>query len=199
MEVFSKTKSPVLNNLPDSEIGSKSVLKPSAQSIKVCDVGGIVEGSVESLYMLVDKLKILNESLAMIMIIQFEYGVRISEVLSIKHIYINKIGGFKLRGSKGSNNRYIYNRYIASFMMRCKSRSVDPFEGISRFQVYRRYRKLGLSKKFGNNINSSVTHLGRHIYAENVNSSMGNIEDTAIQIGHKSSNSTKHYVNKNPK
>lgn len=99
-----------------------------------------------------------------------------------------------VKETKGSQNRYISSPNSSQYLLNCLRQKINPFEGLSRFYVYREYKKLGLSMSFNDNFNNSVTHMLRHVYIAELNSVSDGLEDTARLVGHKNINSTKHYV-----
>lgn len=187
---------PLLVSGKTTEYCSKSVSKPSAQSTKQCDVAAMNFAIVESI-----KKKALDEiakgnTIGCLIELQLFSGVRISSLLSVKACDINNLGQIYVRESKNSQNRIIASPNTSSFLARCKALNKAPFEGMSRFYVYREYKKLGLSGQVSGNLKSSVTHYCRHLYISQLDSVTDDISETQRLVGHKSENSTKYYVEK---
>jgi site-specific recombinase XerD len=121
------------------------------------------------------------------------YGLRISEVLSIKGSDIHQDGSIVIRGSKKSNNRIVYPVQTRTFWQ-LWSKSYLPLSSIySRFHIYREFKKRGVSFVFGSNNLYSTTHALRHIRILSLIQSGTNREDISRFIGHKSIKSIEFY------
>ena len=173
---------------------NNSVLSPTAHSTKLCASGNVGDSEIVRLLTLFERLKCTHEVYYVIFMLQIMAGLRISEVLNIRCQHITNLGAVNVRGLKGSNNKFVNVSEVRSYLMRCKALSLDPFVDISRFMVYRFYKKHNVSYLFNGAVNCSVTHYLRHLFAMQVNSTAESLEDVSLAMAHKSSNSTKHYI-----
>lgn len=171
-----------------------SVSNPVAQYTKLCAAGNIYDTEFLRVLQVADKIKCTDYVYYVIIILQLFGGLRITEVLNIKCQHITNLGFVNVRGIKKSNNKFVNVPEIKDFLRNCKLSNLDPFFGISRFMVYRFYKKHLINHLFDNSCNNSVTHYLRHLYAIQVNSTADNINDVRDSMGHKSVNSTKHYI-----
>lgn len=127
-------------------------------------------------------------------LIQLAGGLRISEVLNIKAHHIINGDTVFVKGLKGSSDKRIFVPECSEFLSRCSSNNINPFNGISRFQVYRLWKRLGFVVLKGNGKRNAVTHSVRKLAIQELHNVTNDINSTASAIGHKSSNSTKYYV-----
>lgn len=168
-----------------------------AHSTRVCDSVSAeylaLEAKVSSL--IASTSLSLLEKLAISL--QFENGLRISELLSLRYEHINSRGQIFVKGLKNSNDRLIQLPHINRFSFAASGGCGYIFEGFSRFYFYRLYKKLGLYVELENSKYNSVTHCFRHLYLESVVKDYNSLELAQQAIGHKSINSTMHYTNIN--
>ena len=164
-----------------------------AQTTRLCENSMSLEQSNSIVLDSIEILRYRNPILFVIAMLQYQFGLRISEVLAITCYDISVGGYIKINSKKGSFERIIHSGISSEYMLRCKSNNVDPFVEINRFYVYREYKKVGLSMKFGDNEKSSVTHLFRHIAGLNAKSVTNDLESRARHLGHKSTKSTQYY------
>jgi len=129
-----------------------------------------------------------------IMIIQHRSGCRISEVLKVSWRDIVNESEIIVHCDKGSLPKRVYVPEMSAFLPRFKKYMINPFEGVSRFQMYRLYRRLGISVENGPNKKKSVTHAFRKEYAQSTYDTSNSIEITRDILGHKNTTSTNHYV-----
>lgn len=128
--------------------------------------------------------------------LQLLSGCRVSEILNISYTDILTGGKVLVRGLKGSDDRVIHSSRFASYLNICKSAQCNPFEYLSRFMLYRDYKKKGIMMLFKNASYRSVTHALRHLYIEELKGAGLTNENIKTSIGHKSDKSTLHYVEK---
>lgn len=121
------------------------------------------------------------------------YGLRISEVLSIKASDVTFMGHIKLKTLKGSEPRFIQSILFPSFWV-LSGKSILPLKDTySRFYFYRLFKKLGYYHRYQGNQNFSVTHFFRHQLANDLKASGYSVSDVQAFLGHKSEKSTLHY------
>lgn len=145
----------------------------------------------------IEKLLLLKKSelgiYYYLLLILFTSGARISEVLELKPKQLIPLCDIIIIGKKGSSSRRITVPGCEDFILRCKRANLSPFDMISRFQVYRLLKRMGIELENGYGRNRSVTHIARKLYIrESLKSGLG-IDVARDSIGHKSSKSTKYY------
>ncbi|MBA7564635.1 Tyrosine recombinase XerD [subsurface metagenome] len=124
----------------------------------------------------------------------FLYGLRISEAIAITHIDISAAGVIRVKGQKGSNDRFvrpISYSHLWAFIRDCQV----SYQGVySRQYFYRLLKKYGFFSYYGGNVNMSVTHMFRHEFARDLMSCFREIETVQKGLGQKSKKSTEYYV-----
>ena len=175
--------------------GSKSVLKPSAQSNTLCGSQGQVEEEER-----INIVELLHSAgyynpISMIIELMYNGGLRVSEVLRIKGTDIVGNDRVRIKASKGSDDRLVQLFHTRDRLIGFKGSPYNVFEGLSRWYVYREFKKLGIGKRFGENRNNSVTHYFRQQQARSLEND--GLEDSIRSkfLGHKNGKSIKHYSN----
>jgi len=121
-------------------------------------------------------------------------GLRVSEILSITGRDVSRSYNIRIRSKKGSIDRLVNASLFASFLESYIGNNTLVLGQFDRFYIYRELKKLGLSYKFEGNQKSSVTHLGRHLFAlENIPLADDNMS-VGKMLGHKNENNQKYYV-----
>ena len=172
----------------------KSVIKPPAQTTTSCYPGKQDYVYINSLLSKIDKLKMLDLKLYYIAQIQFEQGLRISEVLNLRVYDLMPSGHFYIKSAKGSNNRVYFVASVANYFITCKKNGVDPFANYNRFFVYRQYKKLGIDFYNSKTCKHSVTHAFRHIIANEIYKNVDDTETVSDFLRHKNKENYKYYV-----
>ena len=131
-----------------------------------------------------------------IIMIQIASGARISEVLNIEYTDLLEPHFIVLKGLKGSGSRVIPVPECAKYIGDCITNKVHPFQHISRFQVYRFYKRMGFYTTLKGKQNKAVTHSFRRLYINELIKGGHNVKIAKESIGHKSEKSTKHYIDK---
>lgn len=129
-------------------------------------------------------------------IIQLRGGFRISEVLKIKPNQIISNTDLYVVADKFSRSKRVHVPELSKLLTKCKKYGIQPFKGVSRFQVYRMYKKLGIVLDNGINKKKSVTHSLRKNFIRDSWKSSGDMRITADIVGHKNIKSSEHYVKK---
>lgn len=129
-------------------------------------------------------------------IIQLRGGFRISEVLKMRGNQIINDTDLYILSDKKSRSKRVHVPELREYLVKWKKYNLEPFKHISRFQVYRIYKKLGIQSTNQGKYNKSVTHAMRKSYVQESYESTGNINTTADIVGHKNPKSTEHYVSK---
>jgi site-specific recombinase XerD len=175
-------------------VRSKSVLSLPAQNTSLCDRDCSSDKQLESFISKVVECTWLSATDKGIMLLCLTEGLRISEALGI--LADDWRAGQKvfIRGKKGSFDRVVSVRFffteLRSFTFNYGCLGVAG----NRFYFYREFKKLGIIFQSSNSSRSSVTHAGRHLLADNLFQHGNDIELSQRTLGHKSVNSTKHYV-----
>lgn len=173
---------------------SKSVLTTSAQNTSMCELESTSEKILNSYITKVATCSTLSNVDKGIMLLCLCEGLRISEVLNIKADYWRAGNKVFIEGKKGSFDRVVSVRFffneLRSFTFNYGCLGVAG----NRFYFYREFKKLGIIFQSSNSSKASVTHAGRHLLADNLFQHGNDIELSKRTLGHKSVNSTKHYV-----
>lgn len=127
------------------------------------------------------------------------YGLRISEVLSLKPNNITVDGKVIIKGAKGSSDRLIVIPEYSKFFIDIRNSGYNPFVNVNRFIIYRILKKYSLVAQSTYGSKNAVCHQFRYEFAKSINDVTGSINDTAQFIGHKKSSSTSHYIKQHGK
>lgn len=172
---------------------TKSVPTPFAQTKPLCGPGSKIGQLMKTVQAQLETMRKKNPTLWAIAELQFMYGLRISEVLDIRGTDIIKPNQVLIKGKKGSQNRIVNLGESKDYYLRYADRPRLIFDCISRFYVYREYKKLGISHKFSARSKESVTHLFRHLVVKNFKNYNISTNDSKNFIGHKAKASTEVY------
>jgi len=123
----------------------------------------------------------------------FSTGARITEVINVKWSDLIPYTDIVIIGLKGSRNRRVTVNGIEGYIRHCIDNKLDPFNIVSRYQVYRIIKRYGWIVDNGIKKNKSVTHSARKLYIREGFKSQSDIEVVKDTVGHKSSKSTKYY------
>lgn len=173
---------------------SKSVLSSSAQNTIPCDHDSGSEKQLESFISKVIECTCLSAVDKGIMLLCLTEGLRISEALGI--LAGDWMAGQKvfIRGKKGSFDRVVSVRFFFNELRSFTFNYGCLQAAGNRFYFYREFKKLGIIFQSSNSSRASVTHAGRHLLADGLYIRYNDIELSQRTLGHKSVNSTKHYV-----
>lgn len=174
-------------------LGIQDVSTISAQTIRLCNdsiSSRLPEyGSDMSFVYLSD----YSFTVGIIYVLQSRYALRISEVLGISPKNITSSGTIIVKGLKGSNDKYVDIIELRSFFKECKVNNVSPFKGISRYFVYRTYKKFNINYSESYGTKTAVTHGFRYKKVREIQEIEKDLTVSSIVLGHKSLSSTKHY------
>lgn len=174
----------------------KSVSKPTAQNIKLCVPGSskLIDIARQS------RLEFLYKSepwhISLIVHLLADYGLRVSEALSIKATDITSNGQIVIKGSKGSSNRLIVINEYRERLIDLRKSSFNPIKSIDRFVIYRLLKKYNITGQSTYGSKNAVCHQFRYDVAKDIQSVTNDLNETAKLIGHKSSSNTAIYVNR---
>tara|TARA_R100000789_G_C2995341_1_gene147288 strand:- start:414 stop:1010 length:597 start_codon:yes stop_codon:yes gene_type:complete len=173
---------------------TRPVASPSAQTNSLCGVNEDPKGMSSTILTVLEQLKVEGGHLYYVLLLQYQYGLRVSEALNLRCSQISKGGKILVNGSKGSADRIIVVPELARFGANSLVGDYKIFPYISRFHVYREYKKRGISLALNGTNKRAVTHAPRHVAINEVNELSKSKEKTRQFIGHKSIKSTEHYV-----
>jgi len=174
----------------------KSVPNLTAQSTKLCATHSSV---LNEHYEKLEKIKStpgINIKEKIIYHLLIMHGLRISNILQIHSKTLSPLGTLYIQQSKGSAPVIINDDYTKSFFLAFYNTNCYIFSEYSRFYFYRQLRKYGMYHKFENNFNTSVTHLGRHLYNLQFKEVEKNLDININALGHKNTNNKKYYDKK---
>lgn len=175
-------------------VGDDSVKSLSAQFATLCELPTDLGPVITLDKVLSASNKNLTESDKAVMELQLLYGLRITEVLRIDYTAITSLGSIRIRGLKSSEDRLVTPVIYQSFWLKMRTACTCFPSSLNRFYFYRLYKRIGLYDVFGSNKNKSVTHMLRYNYVCSLIQSDMNIFEIQQLLGHKSINSTIHYV-----
>ena len=175
-------------------VRSKFELTSSAQNTILCDRDCGSDKQLECFILKVVECTWLSATDKGIMLLCLTEGLRISEVLSI--LADDWRAGQKvfIRGKKGSFDRVVSVRFFFTELRSFTFNYGCLQAAGNRFYFYREFKKLGIIFQSSNSSKASVTHAGRHLLADNLFQHGNDIELSQRTLGHKSVNSTRHYV-----
>lgn len=178
---------------------TKSALNSSAHNANLCDVGNTWEMTRWSFISKVKSDILLSVIDKAMLLLLLQHGLRVSEVIRISRGQLLGHGRVLIKASKGSNDRVLerveYYEAIEHFLL-CFNSLGEIF---SRFYLYRLCLKMNINFENNYGKKNSVTHAGRHLYAESLSAQSVQLETISRQMGHKSTKSTEHYVKQSKK
>lgn len=178
---------------------TKSGLTPSAQTVTQLQTGYRPTASEFDIDTLLRRIPDHEVQLKELVKFMIATGTRISEALQVNHSEITRTGMVLIRAKKGSNNRMISPGLATQYLLNCKKSRINPWEGWSRFFVYRQFKKYGITSQANNKSRNKVTHSLRHEVAKGIKAAGMEIEITKLALGHKNLNSTSYYHESEPK
>lgn len=178
-----------INTVDDGSAPMSSVLTESCE---------IVTRFEEKVQMILSRNDV-EERLKMIIYLQNLSGCRISEILNIRSSDYLSNGLIKIIGLKRSSDRLIRIEKYTEYFSFCKANNKAPFSNISRYYVYREYRKLGLVVSFVDSNKKAVTHSFRYRYVQNLDRNNVDLNLIKQEIGHKNVKTTERYEQKSRK
>lgn len=183
------TKKLILSSAP----APSSVSEPNAQTTTLCGLG-LEDDYMKYIETLIHKAATYHSiELAVLTDLLFTNGLRVSEALSIRSTDIASNGMVKVRGLKGSKDRICYTTHMSRELVALRSTGGLIFGNLSRFYVYREFKKLGISFSVPGMDKKSVTHAPRHLFVLQAKASGWDTADTQAAIGHNSIQSTEYY------
>lgn len=175
-------------------VRTNSVLKPSEQSPTLLHFNNEGEKKVIECINAIMRDTNLSVDLKAYLVLLYETGIRISELLKINHSRVSVSGKIYINGSKGSSDRVVNSSYYNDYWITKRNCNYLIGDIYSRNYFYRLMKKKGLILFGGYGKNNAVTHSGRYLNVQNINTLTNNLEITKNYIGHKSKNSTIIYL-----
>lgn len=126
--------------------------------------------------------------------LQFDNGLRISDLLAIKRADVLGIKKISVRQGKGSRSLLVDVSSDWSFWSKYKSGLFVDINLFSRQYFYRLYNRIGIAISTPIGKNNSVTHAPRKMLAQAIYTATDDLQSTAEALGHKSTNSTLYYL-----
>lgn len=173
--------------------GIKSVPNLCAQSNTLYAASTSQYTEIPDYIRIVERFKAVDYSMYVFLRILFDNGLRVSELLSVLGRDISSSYMIRIKGKKNSNDRLVNASEFKNFLSVKRLSSGLVFNSYNRFYVYRVMKSAGLSARFGENKNRSVTHYARHQFALTNQSLTDHSFSTSKLLGHKSVNNGKYY------
>jgi len=136
-------------------------------------------------------LSLVNQALMLLML---ENGLRISEISSGCKLQVLNNGQVSVYQSKTKSWRLAFLSNELLFNVLKKNGGVQQYELLNYKYWYRLFKKLGISHLVAGNVNASVTHAPRHLYASSLSGLTADDELVTRGLGHKSASAKKSYV-----
>ena len=173
---------------------TKSGSKLPAHSTTLYESVSQLDRAVSAVYEQLELVKRLDIDVWVISRLQFLFGLRISEALSILGSDIDRYGRIVVQGQKGSSSRLVVDTELIKFWLSRRLLLSQPVFTVNRFYVYRVYCKVGLKSEIEGSKYNAVTHYPRHLFVKQMQKSTNDIEETRLLVGHKKSSNTKRYL-----
>jgi integrase len=127
--------------------------------------------------------------------LQFQEGLRISEVLDVSPADILSNDSILIRAKKHSDNKIVTPARFQDFWLNYKKSKVAINETYNRFYFYRLYKKHNIYLNISTSQKASVTHSFRHLLIKRLQSENIDRETRARHLGHKNSKNQIYYEN----
>lgn len=175
------------------QIDTKSGTNPAAQTATQCEPGSRPDRYLQAIATAIPQIEKESKRLAQLVHFMMATGCRINEALRLSWKDCTLTGHVNITGSKGSNNRLASSGLASEYISNCCRIRVDPFKDFNRFQVYRLFKKYGISYRFSGSTKNSVTHIFRHALAKSIEKAGMKRGVSKLALGHKSEKSTAYY------
>jgi len=172
---------------------TKSVKGTPAQNAILCGVLEAVNPVVSKALYLSSGVSSWPVPMRVIIDIQLREGLRVSEVLRIRHNDILSLGRLKVTASKKGQDRVINYDDPYGYLKFCKTNGVTPFKDYDRFFLYRAYKKEGIVLFHDLDKKSSVTHALRHLLVQQLTKEIEDKSLISTVLGHKSTKTISWY------
>lgn len=179
-------------NRTKSGSDSDSIL--NAQFHTVCEVREKAGEHLEQIVKAVCKDEMLGVMDKAVLSLMFRHGLRISEVLSIRPWDVKSDLTVYIKGLKGSDNRLCVTIDFRDYWKTYRTSGTLISQERDRFFYYRNLKRMGIGLMFSSNVNCSVTHLGRHLYALSKSDVAVSDDMKRLILGHKRAETIEHYL-----
>lgn len=166
----------------------------SAQSATLCDISS---RQIQLLNLVLYYIRSESElafCFRLLLDFQLSGGLRISECLRPAQFNISRLGQVFVPGSKGSNDKLITPFYFQTWWLSHGPVVFNPFNHVSRFVIYRLYKKLGINLINSGSLHAKITHSLRHLNVKLMQEIGLSNENLSLFIGHKSHKSIEWYA-----
>ena len=192
--ILTEKKMDFLLGIPKIQNRTKRIPNPCAQyPVMFAPVSEPVSASAKFLQAIIH-IKNKNEIVYIVAWLILIYGLRVSEILSIKSSDFRSGIKIFIKGKKKSDSRFICYAGIENEIEKYKSFSGFIFGDYSRWYFYREFLKLGIVLNVKGNNKRAVTHAGRHLIGQELKNSGDSTADIQHFLQHKNINSTKNYT-----
>lgn len=174
----------------------ESDLIPAAHSVELCTLCREDERIMNATRVLLGEKSDLDLIDKAVIEVLFLNGLRISEVLSISSNDVMSNGLIRIKGLKGSDDRYIHTQLYSHFWVNAVRKGFVLNDVRSRYYYHRLFVKKGIYYKATKEEKRIVTHVYRHLYVRMMKNDNIKLNEIKNIIGHKSINSTLHYESK---
>jgi integrase len=175
------------------QVRPKSVAAPSTETAKHSQGNDAQLADISTVLTAVASIRKKSLVLYYCVMLQMEYSLRISEVLSIVPNDISYWGEIRIKTKKGGRDRLISPNSCREYMLKCKHLDISPFADLNETAVYRAYKAAGLRKRMPGRKKDTVTHIFRHLTAISARTHDFGNSVISDKLGHKSSKSQEHY------
>lgn len=172
---------------------TKAVSSPPAQSATLLQVGNGEQVAYDTLVWIAKQGYSRFGHYALGCDLLLSGGLRISELIGERWLFVNAIGQVVIKGKKGSNDKLVTPLYCAEYWRGLRGWCLNPCNIVSRFSWYRFLKAQGVVIHEKGKAHASVTHAARKLKAHEM--FVNELEQGTIQevIGHKSEKSTTYY------
>lgn len=185
--------------ITSTKLSILDVLKPTALIATQCEAGKDTDKDVTALLEVIGAIKNVDSRVHSLALFLLDSSCRVSEALGLQPHNIDKLYRVKIVEKKTKSTRIIHTHYSREIIEYMRASNINVWSELNRFYVYRVFKKVGLFGTFGTNKRASVTHSIRHESALIAQNQGFSETDTQKIIGHKSVNSTLHYLRKKQK
>ena len=172
---------------------TKSVSTPSAQNVKLLQARTYEVAALNTLKRIAQEGVNRHGVYAVGIDLMVSGGLRLSEVIVAKSIFVNEVGQVLIKGTKGSADKLVTPLYCADFWRKYHGWCVNPCSLWSRWSWYRVFKKAGIVVHEDGKKNCTVTHVARKIQAHSLFNAGVEIGSIADVMGHRSISSTEFY------
>lgn len=173
--------------------GTKSVSNPPAQNVKLLQTRSY-EDTIRSTLRHIAQKGVNSYGVYAIGIdLMLSGGLRLSEIISAKVLFVNELGQVLVKGTKGSADKLVTPLYCVEYWNNYRGWVYNPCSMWSRWSWYRFFKKEGIVIHEDGKRNGTVTHVARKLQAHTLFNAGVEIESIADVMGHRSISSTEFY------